>query len=63
MEALLTSNYLMIVFGAAAPSWHCNDTNNYVLNTSDCVLDKCDNVVFSEQLSSVATEVNVYRIG
>ena len=62
MEALLTSNYLMIVFGAAAPSWRCNDTSNSVLNTSDCALDNCNNVVFSEQLSSVATEVNARRI-
>jgi hypothetical protein len=59
MEALLTSNYLMIVFGAAAPSWHCNDTNNAVLNISACAFDTCDNVIFSEQLTSVATEVNV----
>jgi hypothetical protein len=57
MEAFFTSNMLFMMFGAAAPTWHC-EWENGTRSVGECEFyDSCPNVTYDEDLQSLMTEV------
>lgn len=72
-EIFATQNVVFMMFGGAAPKWHCdkiltmnNTIYNFDSNTStvdNCTVYRtCEKVVYEEGLQSVATEVFAHQL-
>ena len=68
MESFIGTNMLIMVLAGAAPNWQCLDYGVFINETNtkndttaeNCkLLDKCENLIFDENLTSLNTEVSV----